>query len=461
MAKIKPYKGKEPYIFISYSHRDMDQALDLIGHLESDGYRIWYDEGIDPGTEWDEYIAEHIEKCSMFIALMSNNYMSSDNCKDELNFARDLNLPRLLIYMEETELTSGMRMRLNRLQAIHKYTYEDMNTFYEKVNETEGIETCRKQKASPATAPAEEKKAAAETSVKKVAAKPRKAPARAAVTPKAVIKKEPAVNAPDLTNKGLSSMYGSELKKLRNIFKDSLTLTASSRRTIVMGSFPQGPFNEVQPLEWIVLEEEKDRMLLLSKNILDCSGSVDMGIPYDRLLHYLNDEFLRTSFDASERNSMLYTCHDNLLTLCTTEHILPLKEINSNLYPINRAKIITENTDIENIISAEFRQSKGHTLPKNNKDLIMGMDDFFQDKIFVLSSLEVMCYFPSADTRTVTEPVYPEHVIGKYSSYRSRKSWRTRDRFRGLGVVNHEGLLSGNHDRVVDGGIRPAVWVRK
>ena len=25
------------------------------------GFRIWYDEGIEAGTEWPEYIAEHLE----------------------------------------------------------------------------------------------------------------------------------------------------------------------------------------------------------------------------------------------------------------------------------------------------------------------------------------------------------------------------------------------------------------
>ena len=46
-----PYRGDSPYIFISYSHKDSDVVFDIIGQLQMKQYRIWYDEGIDPGTE--------------------------------------------------------------------------------------------------------------------------------------------------------------------------------------------------------------------------------------------------------------------------------------------------------------------------------------------------------------------------------------------------------------------------
>lgn len=67
----KPYRGIEPYIFISYSHMDSKNVFDLINNLHLAGYRVWYDEGIDPGTEWDENIAVHVERCGYFIALIS------------------------------------------------------------------------------------------------------------------------------------------------------------------------------------------------------------------------------------------------------------------------------------------------------------------------------------------------------------------------------------------------------
>ena len=136
----KPYDGDDPHIFISYSHQDKNKVFDIIRELQNNGYRVWYDEGIDPASEWDENIAEHISACSYLIAFISGNYINSQNCRDEISYARDLNKERLLVYLEDTKLPPGMAMRLMRLQAIHKYKYKTSSEFYEKLFSAKGIE---------------------------------------------------------------------------------------------------------------------------------------------------------------------------------------------------------------------------------------------------------------------------------------------------------------------------------
>lgn len=139
----KAYEGRKRYVFLSYAHRNIKAVLGIIQNLQKNGYRVWYDEGITPGSEWDENIASHIEKCSCFIALMSGDYMRSSNCKDELNFARDQDKPILLVYLEDTQLPGGMRMRLDRKQAIYKFRYRSEEEFYKKLFEAEEISACR------------------------------------------------------------------------------------------------------------------------------------------------------------------------------------------------------------------------------------------------------------------------------------------------------------------------------
>jgi TM2 domain-containing membrane protein YozV len=137
-----PYRGKEKYIFISYSHKDTAKVYPIISKLNMEGYRVWYDSGIDPGTEWDENIAQHIEECGYFIAFITENYLASNNCKDELNYVRDLEKERLIVYLENVTLPSGMAMRINRLQSIHKPAYSNENDFYEKLFLAKGIHVC-------------------------------------------------------------------------------------------------------------------------------------------------------------------------------------------------------------------------------------------------------------------------------------------------------------------------------
>ena len=143
----KPYQGKDKFIFISYSHRDTAKVFPIIYSLVENGYRVWYDQGIDPGTEWDENIATHIDTCGYFIAFMSNNYLGSSNCKDELNYARDLEKDRLIVYLEEVTLPAGMAMRINRLQSIFRYAYTNDDDFYEKLFAANNINVCLSEKA--------------------------------------------------------------------------------------------------------------------------------------------------------------------------------------------------------------------------------------------------------------------------------------------------------------------------
>ena len=43
-----PYIGEKPYIFVSYAHKDSEVVMRAIALLQQSGFRVWYDEGIDP-----------------------------------------------------------------------------------------------------------------------------------------------------------------------------------------------------------------------------------------------------------------------------------------------------------------------------------------------------------------------------------------------------------------------------
>ena len=139
MSKITSYKGDRPYIFISYAHKDSLAVYPILARMQKDGYRIWYDEGIEPGSEWDEMIAEKVNCCEYFLGFMSENYLSSSNCKDELSFARDLEKKRILIFIEDVNLPLGMAMRMNRIQSIPKHKYTDEDAFYRELYSADGM----------------------------------------------------------------------------------------------------------------------------------------------------------------------------------------------------------------------------------------------------------------------------------------------------------------------------------
>ncbi|MBQ7600802.1 MAG: toll/interleukin-1 receptor domain-containing protein [Lachnospiraceae bacterium] len=152
---VKPYEGFEPYIFISYSHRDSERVFPILKHLASKGYRLWYDEGIDPGSEWPEAIASHLAKCYICIAFISRNSLNSQNCRREINFALnpEKKLNFLSVMLEEAEMTPGMELQLSTYQSILKYKYPSEEYFYEKLDHVEQIQPCNINYVMPAPAP--------------------------------------------------------------------------------------------------------------------------------------------------------------------------------------------------------------------------------------------------------------------------------------------------------------------
>ena len=121
------YMGDQPYIFVSYSHKDCERVWPIILKLQAEGFRIWYDDGISPGTEWDANIATHIRKCAFFAAFISRNYLESE---DEL------------------------QMRLGRLQAIY-WNRDGEKKAYKKFMQSPGVNVC-KEPVVPVEPPHEE-----------------------------------------------------------------------------------------------------------------------------------------------------------------------------------------------------------------------------------------------------------------------------------------------------------------
>lgn len=141
-CSAKPYGGKEPYVFVSYCHKDRDAVFPVIERLARDGYRIWYDEGIDPGSEWPEIIAQHLSGCTVCIAFLSAQSLNSHNCRREINFALMKKKPLITVVLEPVQLSLGMEMQLSLAQAILKYTLPSEEAFLEKLCGTGVLEPC-------------------------------------------------------------------------------------------------------------------------------------------------------------------------------------------------------------------------------------------------------------------------------------------------------------------------------
>mgnify|MGYP002818621322 CR=1 FL=1 len=135
---FEAYSGDKPFVFVSYSHADGELVFREIRRLHEAGYRIWYDEGIDPGQDWPEHIAKAVIECDLFLMFTSPRSAASENCRNEVNLALNRKKKFLAIYLEHTELPPGLELRMGDLQAILKFRMPDA-TYCKKV--FTGLET--------------------------------------------------------------------------------------------------------------------------------------------------------------------------------------------------------------------------------------------------------------------------------------------------------------------------------
>ena len=115
------YSGNEPYVFVSYSHRNSSAVYPELVWLKESGFNIWYDEGIEAGTEWRDEIGKAIKNASLFLYFVSPESAQSENCRKEVSFADKEHIPIVAIYLKSTALPEGLDLTLSDRQAILKY----------------------------------------------------------------------------------------------------------------------------------------------------------------------------------------------------------------------------------------------------------------------------------------------------------------------------------------------------
>lgn len=129
-CSFEPYEGSESYIFVSYSHKDDLWVAPILDRMVQEGFRIWYDEGIEWGSEWPDSVATHLKNSAICIAFHSETSILSTNCRQEIRYALKSDKTVFSIYLEEVELSDGMDMQLSSIQSTYPFRYDDKEKFF-------------------------------------------------------------------------------------------------------------------------------------------------------------------------------------------------------------------------------------------------------------------------------------------------------------------------------------------
>ena len=157
MKQIKTYSGKEPYVFFSYAHANSDRVLPVIEILDQKDYRLWYDAGIQAGSNWPEIVASHLLNSRMVLFFISERFLKSQNCSREVNYAVAEKKDMYCIFLEDVKLPEDMAMQLSVVDKLCAWDLDEKQIaqkIIEKIGNEylgdgiTGYETAEKKNAS-------------------------------------------------------------------------------------------------------------------------------------------------------------------------------------------------------------------------------------------------------------------------------------------------------------------------
>ena len=123
-TKFEAYTGQEPYLFVSYSHRDTAKVLPILDALYDRKYRLWYDESCETGNDFRDELRHRIENCEAVLLFVSEASMASPFCGMEIIVARENNKRLFPIYLDDVTVPPAFRILLSN---THHGTIDNMD----------------------------------------------------------------------------------------------------------------------------------------------------------------------------------------------------------------------------------------------------------------------------------------------------------------------------------------------
>ncbi|MDO4321670.1 MAG: DUF6273 domain-containing protein [Lachnospiraceae bacterium] len=117
---------------------------------------------------------------------------------------------------------------------------------------------------------------------------------------------------------------------------------------VTFGSYEQG--NGEAPIEWIVLDKQEDRVLILSRYALDCKPfheTEDWNVTWAEcsLRSWLNEDFIDSAFSEEERARIISVTNTTADAPDTQDSVFLLSLDELNAYLPNEESRITEATE--------------------------------------------------------------------------------------------------------------------
>ncbi|MBR5721919.1 MAG: hypothetical protein IKX78_05495, partial [Clostridia bacterium] len=313
---------------------------------------------------WEEEIAERVENCSIFIYMITRDSLESNNCKDELALARDLEKNFINILTDgKIELPSWFRLRYKRYQMCNYFSFSSPEAAVEDLkrrskwfdivkadinggdetgpetaedgrdpaeNDINGSGETVSEKAINDDPPLKNDISAGKEEIKTEETGAVKSDNNGGdkTEPKEkVADRSPANANTEADEVEIKQKLATVLKKVSEsaaegaqnnaVSGEKNEKTASGARLqkgdiIKFGRYIQQKGGSPEPIEWLVLDVKEEKALLISKYALDCmpyNTSVTAVAQWENSLirRWIKTTFLQAAFNREERERIQYT----------------------------------------------------------------------------------------------------------------------------------------------------------
>lgn len=117
-SRAIPYEGSEPYIFLSYCHKDKEVIYPILDQFAQNNYRVWYDDGNIAGSNWPENISRHLIHSAVCLAFLSEASEQSHNCRKEFNFSIQRKIKTVPVRIGEFPMSLATELLLSDLHYL-------------------------------------------------------------------------------------------------------------------------------------------------------------------------------------------------------------------------------------------------------------------------------------------------------------------------------------------------------
>lgn len=134
---FQDFEDDDNYIFISYKHLDKETIYPIIKRFNDAGFKVWYDDGLKYGEDYDDLIDYKIDNCTLFLIFITERvikgaYDPKEYMKKELDVAIETDTKILPVFLDDVKLKGKYRMQLRGLHSIFRHEYGDEDEFIAK-----------------------------------------------------------------------------------------------------------------------------------------------------------------------------------------------------------------------------------------------------------------------------------------------------------------------------------------